>query len=161
MLWHLDLFVFGRYFQNKYYSYSYLDDFSKPNIFVFVFAWFPKPEWYSYSVEVWKPKRMYFTLRFFLKFSSVFKGTEDPVCNFHCSNFWYFLLFNWYSVLGKYSKMKPRKFCGIRHEAFGPPLVSNFAGKKLTPIFFWKLNLWWLIRILHLVQLKNLLFFYS
>ena len=40
--------------------------------------------------------------------------------------------------LGKYSKIKISKFCGYRHEALGPPLppfVSNFAEKKLTPIF--------------------------
>ena len=39
-----------------------------------------------------------------------------------------------------------------------PPFVSNFAEKKLTPIFFWKLNLWLPKRILHLVPLKNLFF---
>ena len=35
--------------------------------------------------------------------------------------------------------MKKSKFCGYRHEALGPPpppFVSNFAEKKLTPIFF-------------------------
>ena len=42
-------------------------------------------------------------------------------------------------LLGKYLKIKPRKFCGIRHEALGPPppppFVSNFA-KKIKPHFF-------------------------
>ena len=34
--------------------------------------------------------------------------------------------------------MKISNFCGYRHEALGPPqppFVSNFVGKKLTPIF--------------------------
>ena len=35
---------------------------------------------------------MYFTLSQNLKFSVVFAGTEDPVCNFHCSKCWYLLL---------------------------------------------------------------------
>ena len=37
---------------------------------------------------------MYFTLSQNLKFSVVFAGTEDPVCNFHCSKCKYLLLFN-------------------------------------------------------------------
>ena len=37
---------------------------------------------------------MYFTLSCKFKFAVVFKGTEDPVCNFHCFKFWYLLLFN-------------------------------------------------------------------
>ena len=47
---------------------------------------------------------------------------------------------SWYRApSGKYSKIKKSKFCGYRHEALGPPpppFVSNFAEKKLTPIFF-------------------------
>ena len=43
-----------------------------------------------------------------------------------------------YLTLGKYSKIKIGNFCVHRHEALGPPppFVSNFAQKKLTPIFF-------------------------
>ena len=42
---------------------------------------------------------MYFTKSQNLKFSLVFTGTEDPVCNFHCSKFYYVLLFNGFILI--------------------------------------------------------------
>ena len=65
----LFLFVFGRFSQTKYYSYSYSGDFLKPNIirirqifsnrisFVFVFGQFSQTEYhlYLYSDDFLKP----------------------------------------------------------------------------------------------------------
>ena len=82
----------GRYFWTEYYSY--LVDLFKPNIFVF--AWLSKHEYHSYlySVEVWEPNSIDFTQSQNFKCSVLYKGTEDPVCNFSYSKFWYLLLFN-------------------------------------------------------------------
>jgi len=41
---------------------------------------------------------MYLTKSQNLKFSIVFTGTDDPVCNFHCSNLYYLLLFNGFYI---------------------------------------------------------------
>ena len=52
--------------------YLYLHDFPNPNI-IRISIWF----------KVWKPINKNFAQSQIVKFSV--KGTEDPVCNFHCS----------------------------------------------------------------------------
>ena len=61
-------------FPNQIYLYLYLHDFPNPNI-IRICIWF----------KVWKPINKNFAQSQIVKFSVVIKGTEDPVCNFHCS----------------------------------------------------------------------------